>query len=511
MGINTKIRSQFILSIIIFASVLLIIVFTMLTVDMQVVEFNNKENIISDIHNGANDLNLILDSYIIYQENAQIELWKTQFSLLSDKLTVLNTMNLQQQTIITQIENDVQQLNSTFANMILFLQNTPRNQSIRGVPEFQAIWSQLSNKIHDLIVNSEQLSHEIGTQADQLHLFYNMLVLILLAVFGVYFSVNYYIIYHSTLKSISKLQNGIAIIGSGNLDYSVKVEKQDEVGMLSKSFNQMTLNLKTITASKAELEDEVAKRKKAEATLETYNKNLEVLIEERTKQLRDSERLAAIGQIAGMVEHDIRNPLQAIVSELYLAKQSMANAAPSEIKQAALESVNIIQEQVDYINNIVSNLQDYAKPLTPELVEVDICQLIFESLRTITVPDNIQASVACEEAMPKFRLDLTYMRRILTNLVTNAIQAMPNGGKLTINASKKAEGIRIIVEDTGVGITKEAQAKLFTPLFTTKAKGQGFGLVVVKRMTEAQGGTIGFESYVGKGTKFVVSLPAQKG
>ena len=103
--------------------------------------------------------------------------------------------------------------------------------------------------------------------------------------------------------------------------------------------------------------------------------------------------------------------------------------------------------------------------------------------------------------------DSTYIQRILNNLVNNAIQAMPSGGKLTINAYCEANKVIISVEDTGVGIPKEAKAKLFTPLFTTKSKGQGFGLAVVKRMSEALGGSVSFESQEGKGTKFIVCLP----
>ena len=227
------------------------------------------------------------------------------------------------------------------------------------------------------------------------------------------------------------------------------------------------------------------------------------------KQLQENEHMVTIGQVAGMVGHDIRNPLQTITSELYIAKQSINEAPQSQIKQDTLESIDIIQEQVDYINRIVSDLQDYSKTLQPNLVEVELCQLIPESIKTIIIPDNIQANADCEEAMPKLKLDPTFMRRILTNLVNNAIQAMPKGGILTAKACRKDNQAIITIEDTGVGIQKEVQKKLFTPLFTTKAKGQGFGLVVVKRMVEAQGGTISFESEVGKGTKFIIELPIE--
>jgi len=221
---------------------------------------------------------------------------------------------------------------------------------------------------------------------------------------------------------------------------------------------------------------------------------------------KKSERLIIIGQTAGMVGHDIRNPLQAIVSELYSAKQSLSKAPENECNKSILESLHIIQEQTDYINKIVADLQDYARPLQPNLTEVDICKLIPESAKTIHIPNNIQLSVICEQ-IPTLMLDPTYMRRILTNLITNAVQAMPNGGKLTVTTSRNDSYAAITVEDTGAGVPDDVKPRLFVPLFTTKAKGQGFGLPVVKRLVEAQGGTISFESQLGKGTKFIISLP----
>ena len=109
----------------------------------------------------------------------------------------------------------------------------------------------------------------------------------------------------------------------------------------------------------------------------------------------------------------------------------------------------------------------------------------------------------------KIVADSAYLNRILYNLVTNAVQAMPKGGKIIIHVSKdkKTDDAVITVEDTGVGIPEAAKDKLFTPMFTTKSKGQGFGLAVIKRMAEALKGTVSFESQEGKGTKFIVRLP----
>ena len=126
-----------------------------------------------------------------------------------------------------------------------------------------------------------------------------------------------------------------------------------------------------------------------------------------------------------------------------------------------------------------------------------------------SLPENVKVNVKVEDDAVKFVADSDYLNRILYNLVTNAVQAMPKGGKLTIHVYREANEIVITVKDTGVGIPKEIRGKMFTPMFTTKSKGQGFGLPVVKRMTESFGGTVSFESQEGKGTTFIVRLPTK--
>ena len=224
------------------------------------------------------------------------------------------------------------------------------------------------------------------------------------------------------------------------------------------------------------------------------------------KQVQDNERFAAIGQTAGMVGHDIRNPLQAIISELYIAKGVMQQAPEGKDKEEALDSVNFVEEQVNYINKIVSDLQDYARPLKPEFTVVNLTDLIVSIFDTIVLPDKIKLDVDVKDNL-KFKTDPTFVKRSITNLVNNAVQAMPDGGELGLTAQKKDECIVICVSDTGQGIPEHVKANLFKALTTTKSKGQGLGLAVVKRLIEALNGNVSFESVAGKGTKFIIELP----
>ena len=225
---------------------------------------------------------------------------------------------------------------------------------------------------------------------------------------------------------------------------------------------------------------------------------------------KDAERLAAIGATAGMVGHDIRNPLQAIIGEIFLSKKEIDDLPESDAKKCLKDSLQSIEDNAFYINKIVSDLQDYAKPLTPSIEETDFTKVVEDVFSTLKVPENINVVYCIEPCFTKLMTDSSAMKRILTNLCSNAIQAMPKGGKLTLDATCKDDKIFMSVQDTGLGIPEETKDKLFKPLFTTKSKGQGFGLAVVKKLTEALNGKVSVESEVGKGTRFTVEFPLQK-
>lgn len=248
---------------------------------------------------------------------------------------------------------------------------------------------------------------------------------------------------------------------------------------------------------------DITDRKRAEEELRRHSEHLQELVEERTRELRKAERLAGIGETATMVGHDLRNPLQAITSTVYLAKRTLERAEKARVR----ELLGTIEEQVGYINKIVSDLQDYARPVEPKRVETNLRQLIDDTLSTISVPESIKVSVEVEKGFPKLMVDPALVRRVFTNLITNALQAMLDGGHLTIKASKAGEIASISFQDTGSGIPKENLDKLFSPLFTTKAKGMGFGLSVSRRLVEAHGGNITVESEMGKGSTFTIKLP----
>ncbi len=251
-------------------------------------------------------------------------------------------------------------------------------------------------------------------------------------------------------------------------------------------------------------------RLQAEEQVRQYTNQLEGLVEERTAQLKDAERLAAIGQTAAMIGHDLRNPLQALQFALELERKyfetmpKTARATPNARK--AVHLYLDMEQQIQYMDKIVSDLQDYARPLKLHLEKMRFTDLVDETLSVLTIPGSIRVHV---NAAPRVTVtvDRYLAQRMLSNLVINALQAMPEGGDLTIGASPEAGVVRLTIHDTGEGVPYGMRETLFSPLTTGKAKGTGLGLAVVKRIVEAHNGTITFTSEEENGTTFTVTLP----
>jgi PAS domain S-box-containing protein len=255
---------------------------------------------------------------------------------------------------------------------------------------------------------------------------------------------------------------------------------------------------------------DITKLKETEEELRHYSTRLEELVEERTKKLREVQRLAAIGETAAMVGHDLRNPLQTVAAIPYMVGQ-MVQSMPVPVKEIVEKNglprlMEMLRDQTVYMNKIVSDLQDYARPVNLELKETNLYAMMNETLSALHVPENVEVN---NEIGQDFfaTLDSYLMKRVMTNLVLNAVQAMPEGGRLTIKASRNDSEVSLSVQDTGVGILEENMPKLFQPLFTTKAKGQGLGLPVCKRIVEAHRGRFSVTSKVGYGSTFTVHLP----
>lgn len=253
----------------------------------------------------------------------------------------------------------------------------------------------------------------------------------------------------------------------------------------------------------------IARREKAEKEVRRLNTQLKHEVEERTSQLIEAQeellrkgKLAILGQLSGSVGHELRNPLGVMSNAVYFLKMVHAEA-----DETTSEYLDIIKHEIDNSLRIITDLLDFARTKTAQLQTVAVRALIDESLEKCTIPKDIQLINDLPE-IPSLHVDPQQIGQVLHNLITNAIQAMPAGGILTLHGRQDNDGMVLVqIADTGEGISPENMKKLFQPLFTTKAKGIGLGLVVCRNLAEANGGRIEVSSEPGRGTTFTVILP----
>ncbi len=216
------------------------------------------------------------------------------------------------------------------------------------------------------------------------------------------------------------------------------------------------------------------------------------------------ERLNTIEQVAAMVGHDLRNPLTGISNAAYYLRMKIG----SNLGPKATEMLDLIDKDVEYSNKIVNDLLEYSRAIKLELSENTPKSILKDALALVTVPVNVQLADFTEDE-PKIKVDKDKIKRVFVNIIKNAFDVMPKGGTLNIKSRKTRGKVEISFTDTGAGIPKETLERLFTPLFTTKARGMGFGLAICKRIIEAHGGKISVESTVGKGTTFTLTIPVE--
>jgi signal transduction histidine kinase len=249
------------------------------------------------------------------------------------------------------------------------------------------------------------------------------------------------------------------------------------------------------------------KNSKNEISVNNLLQQNQAELEQMQEKLIRAERLAAIGELASGVSHELRNPLNVIRNCVYLL-----NIAISEKDEAgAVEALKTLDKQVDVANKIVTDLLDFTRIKQPMQTIVELSKIIDESLTWVTIPERVKLSVNLGNPMKLLKTDPEQMTRVFTNLIANAVQAMNGkGGDLSINANANDNYVSIVISDTGCGIPEENIAKIFEPLFTTKPKGIGLGLAIAKRLVEENGGKIEVTSQTGKGSTFTVRLPLEQ-
>jgi len=269
-----RIRTQFIITMLLFVIILAFIATSAIITNHQVGKASEQERIANDIAQGAGELSYLCNDYLIYRESQQLKRWQSRFASFSNQVARLSVDKPEQQVLVRNIQANEQRLKHVFDSVASAVGGPSQNRiTALHLAFLQVSWSRMAVQSQGLTSDASRLSQLLREQMDQLMLMYAMVGL-----FGALLLASYMLTYRRILKSIVTLQARAAVIGFGNLDFVIEEKRDDEIGDLSHAFNQMTINLKTVTTSKADLEREVTQRKHAEEDLRLQREWLRVTL-----------------------------------------------------------------------------------------------------------------------------------------------------------------------------------------------------------------------------------------
>lgn len=313
------------------------------------------------------------------------------------------------------------------------------------------------------------------------------------------------------VRPLLELRDGAERVASGDLDVRLSSDSQTEVGTLFRAFNRMVDRLQSHNRQLFDFNQGLESKVEARTLeLERTHKSLRAA----QSDLQRLEKLALLGQIATSVNHEVRTPLNALYLNVQLIKRHLDNTnIPIERRSKhndLLGRLALVDHEVNRISAMLEEFVNYARFAPPVLKDVDLNRLV-NHVMELNCQRAEQARVTLEVSLaasaPHLQADEAKLTQALINLCTNALQAMPDGGVLRLSTSEDDDGLAITIADTGVGIPEENLPKVFMPFFTSKPRGMGFGLSIVQRIVEDQGGRINCRSQVGEGTVFTIQLP----
>lgn len=303
----------------------------------------------------------------------------------------------------------------------------------------------------------------------------------------------------------------IMITGEPNLAVIPEIVRAGAYDFIAKPIiKDVLLNAVTRAAEKKRLTDE---KRRLEEEIKRHAEELETRVAERTAELVEThrrlvqqERIAALGRAAAQVAHEVKNPLAGLLLYSLHLKSKIGESSKSE--------ASLVDKIVDTINHLTERVEQilgFARPLNLARTSKNLNQIVndvLELLQPQITANKIDVRLSFSEHAPSLMIDESSMRGALMNLILNAVEAMPNGGTLSVTTGKTDDTLHLEIIDTGRGISEEEAKNIFEPFYTTKEKGLGLGMPYAKKIIEQHGGTIDVAGRPGEGTKLSITMPA---
>ena len=485
-----RIRTQFFITMLLFGVVLAAIAASAIITNQRVETAREQERFASSIARGASELSYLANDYVIYRESQQLERWQTRFASFSNDVSSLRVADPEQQALVHDIQANTGRLEDVFNSVVAAVGNTSRQAGTIDPALLQVSWSRMAVQSQALVSDASRLSQLLDSQVSQLQRINIIVIIALIGVSVAYFMLNYLMTQRRALRGLARLQAGIAVVASGDLDFKIEERGNDEIGGLSRAFNRMTADLKTVTASKADLEKEISERKRIQSELEASNKELEAF--------------------SYSVSHDLRAPLRSMEGFSGALLEDYADKLDEQGKQY----LKYVQESSDLMGHLIDDLLKLSRVTRSEMnyERVNLSELagnIVAELEKVEPDRKVEVSIAPDIMVYG---DRNLLRLALENLLGNAwkFSSKTDSPGIEVGAAWHDGKQAYFIRDNGVGFDMNYADKLFKPFqrlhTASEFAGTGIGLATVQRIIRRHGGEVWAESTAGEGATFYFTL-----
>ncbi|MBI4788768.1 MAG: response regulator [Chloroflexi bacterium] len=520
-----KIRTQFVISTVLFGFLLLVSGALVIFVDQRVQTTSRQRVFARQIETGAYELGYFANDYLLYRDSRQASQWESRYAAFVLDVSNMRVDTPEQQVLVDRIKTNQTRLKSVFTDIQASLVSMPPTQD--GVPEpafLQTSWSRMEVQNQGLIFDASRLAQLLREQEDQLRQVTSGLNFVLIGLFGALLLANFGLIFRRTLDSIAVLLVGVRVIGAGHLDHVVGEGQNDEIGELSRAFNRMTANLRATTASKAELEREMGERQRAEEHVSHLNQDLQrqsADLEAANQYLEESLAQAQAGRVeleatnreleafVYSVAHDLRAPL-AQMNEL---SRALLEDYQAQLPADSQPLLQIIHDHAAATNVLAEDLLTLSRvtQVAPAKQTVHMTELVRHVLTDLAEPEGRRVEIHVAD-LPTAQADPVLVKQVWVNLIGNALKFTRGCevARIEISWQREKEATVYSVKDNGAGFNMAQVDRLFRAFHrlhhADDFEGNGLGLAIVQRIVERHGGYAWAEGAVGQGATFYFTL-----